>query len=143
MKRLLVVVGLLALAPLALGQKEGAEKEALDAYQKAVDAWIKGDMEAIDKSLHDDYISTAPGGEVGDKAKTMEMAKSGDVKVDSIDTTDLRARAYGDTAVVTGRGRMKAKYQGEEIDLDYRFTEVYVKKDGAWKAVASHVTSVP
>ena len=56
----------------------------------------------------------------------------------AIQVTDLKARMFGDTSVVTGRGTPK---EGEKREL--RFTVVFAKRGEAWQMVAGHLSAVP
>lgn len=51
-------------------------------------------------------------------------------------------RAYGQAAVITGRSTIKAMVKGQEVSGEYRFTDVWVKLDDRWLAVASQVTRI-
>jgi ketosteroid isomerase-like protein len=48
----------------------------------------------------------------------------------------------GDTAVVFGLETEKSTYKGADSSGQYRFTDVFVKRNGVWKAIATHVTKV-
>ncbi len=50
----------------------------------------------------------------------------------------LAVRAYGDTAIVTGRTTATAP-----VALRLRFTDVFVRRNGRWLVVASHATRIP
>jgi len=56
----------------------------------------------------------------------------------SISTSELKARVFGDTAVVTAHGVQKS---GEKREL--RFTVVFAKRDDRWQMVAGHLSAVP
>ncbi len=51
-------------------------------------------------------------------------------------------RAYGDTAVVHGLETEKSSYKGKDTSGQYRFTDVFVKRNGRWQAIATQVTRV-
>ena len=54
---------------------------------------------------------------------------------------EMNVRVYGDAAVITGRSTIKANVDGQPVTGDYRFTDVWVKRDD-WQAVASQVTRI-
>lgn len=54
-------------------------------------------------------------------------------------TEDTKVRVYGDTAILTGVVVMKFKDSVERS----RYTDVYVKRDGRWQVVASHLSKLP
>ncbi|MGH9881836.1 MAG: DUF4440 domain-containing protein [Pyrinomonadaceae bacterium] len=61
----------------------------------------------------------------------------------SIDNDEVMVRVYGDAAVVTGRSTTKRAGQGSEvITRQVRFTRVYAKSKGRWRAVSAHNTLI-
>ena len=70
------------------------------------------DADALDGFLADDWIVVDPDGGVIDKARFLEVIKSGALSHESMESTDLRVRLYGDTAVVTGLTATKGKFMG-------------------------------
>ena len=106
------------------------------------EALIKGDAGFLDRTTADDYSMITSSGQLRNKGRMMGDLKSGEVKFQSADVDDLEVRIYGDTAVVTGRHTQKAQSAGKDISGQYRFTRVYVKQKGQWKAVAYQATSI-
>lgn len=53
---------------------------------------------------------------------------------------EARVRVYGDTAVFTARVTNTAHYGGRQFDADEWTTDVFVKRDGRWVCVLSHIT---
>ena len=105
-------------------------------------ALMKGDAGFFDRTTADDYTMITSSGELRNKARAMGDLKSGEVKFQSADVDELEVRVYGDTAVVTGRHTQKAQSAGNDISGQYRFTRVYVKQKGQWKAVAYQATHI-
>ena len=56
---------------------------------------------------------------------------------------DRKVRLHGDTAIVSGTCRVLVTTDGREIDIKLRFTELYVKQQGAWKQAMWQSTRVP
>jgi hypothetical protein len=54
----------------------------------------------------------------------------------------MNVRIYGEVAVITGQSTIRAKAGGQEINGDFRFTDVWAKLSDRWRAVASQVTRV-
>jgi ketosteroid isomerase-like protein len=52
-----------------------------------------------------------------------------------------RIRVYGDTAVLTGRVTNTAHHLGTRVDADEWTTDVFVRRDGRWQCVLSHITA--
>ena len=53
---------------------------------------------------------------------------------------DVKVRVFGDVALVTFYQNEKSKFGNEDCSGRYAFTDVWVKRDGTWKAVASQGT---
>ena len=118
------------------------EQQLIDLEKQRSEAVVKGDTAALDKMTAEDYEFTNPLGQVRTKAQILQDIKSGELKYESIDTDDVKARVYGNTAVLTGRATTKGQYGGKDVSGQYRFTRVYVKNNGRWQSVAFQQTRV-
>ena len=52
----------------------------------------------------------------------------------------MRVRVYGDTAVVIARGMSGGKYQGQPFREVERVSCVFVKHEGTWRCVLTHLS---
>jgi len=118
------------------------ENRLKEMEKERAEALMKGDAGFFDRTTADDYTMITSSGQLRDKARAMGDLKSGAVKFQSADVDELEVRVYGDTAVVTGRHTQKAQSAGNDISGQYRFTRVYVKQKGQWKAVAYQATRI-
>jgi len=60
-----------------------------------------------------------------------------------IDLVEMHARAYRKSAVVTGKGHFSVILNGNRVETDLLFTEVYVKSGSKWKLVSRHANRLP
>jgi ketosteroid isomerase-like protein len=72
----------------------------------------------------------------------MQEFGSGDRRIEAGSVDDLNVRVFGDVAVVTGRSILARSYQGKRASVTQRFTDVFVRRDGRWRAVASQGTQI-
>jgi hypothetical protein len=77
-------------------------------------------------------------GTVITRAEAIQACRTPQARIDALASDSLIVRAFGDAAVVTGRTTAAAG--GQTVVL--RFTDVFVRRDGKWQAVASHATRV-
>jgi ketosteroid isomerase-like protein len=59
-----------------------------------------------------------------------------------MESHDLEVRVYGDTAVVTSRGVSGGKYQGQAFREVERSSCVFVREDGQWRCVLTHLSRI-
>lgn len=126
-------------------KKETAAKSTASATkQELIDlenAWVaaleKGDTGTLDEMLADSYADSE-GGQRSDKKGVLDALKSGNLKIESIKLSDMRVHNYGDAAVVTGVGEQTGNFKGQKLASKVLFTDTFVKRNGKWKAVASH-----
>ena len=120
-----------------------AEEELLTLEKAFADAIVRNDLEGIARLVTDDWIIIDPNGEIVDRARFFEVIKSGALTHEMMESEDFRVRVYGDSAVVTGVTRTKGKFMGEEFSTQERATDVFVKRDGRWQCVLTHLTGFP
>src|SRR5918996_1992285 len=119
-------------------------KEELLKIEKAfADAIIKNDPEAIGQLVADDWIIIDPDGGIVDRTRFFEVIKSGALTHEIMESEDFRVRVYGESAVVTGVTRTKGEFMGQEFSTQERATDVFVKRDGRWQCVLTHLTRFP
>ena len=58
------------------------------------------------------------------------------MKFQRYETSETAFRIFGDAAVVTGRLLRERTFADRNIHEDWRFTKVYVRRQGKWKVVA-------
>jgi ketosteroid isomerase-like protein len=134
---------LLFAAVLAAIQVVPPSEELAQIQQRLMRAWVERDRAYIDSVLAADWTTTDPSGHVLTKADIMRQAfESDDRRVESGTIDDVRVRLFGDTAVVTGRTMAVGSYKGARGAATLRFTDVFVKRDGRWQAVASQGTLI-
>ena len=117
------------------------EKEILKVEEEFAQAMIKNDADKIGTFLADDWIIIDPDGGIIDKVRFLSVTRSGALTHEAMDSQDVRIRIYGATAIVTALISSKAKYMGQEFSTRERATDVFVKLDGKWKCVITHLTT--
>jgi ketosteroid isomerase-like protein len=146
MRKLIVIIGLLTAAvfpvfaqttPKAGDQNATIEESVLQLTRDWLAAEERHDRATLQRIIADDFQGIAPMGNTVSKNEVLpaEGSQSGGL---SISASDLKARIFGDIAVVTANGVQKF---GEKREL--RFTVVYAKRNDRWQMVAAHLSTVP
>jgi ketosteroid isomerase-like protein len=104
------------------------------------EAHEKGDASALEKLWADDLEVTVPRMPVMSKSDVLGFARSGRMKFQRYQTSDLKVRVYGDAAVVSGRLQRTRTLNGKTVDDDWRFTKLYIRREGRWQVVAFHAS---
>jgi ketosteroid isomerase-like protein len=117
-------------------------KELTRLEQVWNDAHLRGDAKALDQLWAEDLFVTVPDMPVMNKEESLAIWKAGKMKFDIYKTSDLRIKIYGNAAVVTGQLVRIRDANSTKFEDDWRFTKVYVRRDGRWQVVAWHGSHV-
>jgi ketosteroid isomerase-like protein len=153
MKKLLTLFAALLSMPAVFSQ-DAAQKPAVKSggggaaeIEKAdkdrSQAIVKGDADAMDKATGDGYWFTDANGRVSTKKELLDDMKAGKLKIESQDISDVKVHRYGNTAVETGKLISKGTRDGKDTSGTFRFTRVWVNRNGAWQTVAFQETKIP
>jgi ketosteroid isomerase-like protein len=115
-------------------------REIVDMERQAREASIRRDADFSQRTLAEDYVAITPLGQVTTKQDTLSARKSGQLRYETIDVSDMVVRVYGDMAVVTARADVKGHQLGEDFSGPYRYTRVWVRRTGHWLAVSYQAT---
>jgi uncharacterized protein (TIGR02246 family) len=105
-------------------------------------AHVQGDAATLARIFADDLVVVVPGMRPLSKADSLGMFSAGGMKFDRYESSDIRSRVYGDTAIVTGRIKRTRTIGGKTMDDDWRFTKVYLRRANAWQVVSFHASNV-
>jgi uncharacterized protein (TIGR02246 family) len=135
-------VGLLV-ATLAITQSTADERELARLEAVWNDAHRSGDADVLAALWADDLVVTVPAMPAMGREELLAFVRSGRMRFSRYETSEVRIRTYGEAAVVSGRLRRTRTLGGVEVDDDWRFTKVYVRRDGVWQVVAWHASERP
>jgi uncharacterized protein (TIGR02246 family) len=123
-----------------------AEEEVRALERRWLDAYEQKDSEAMDRIVAEDFVITFPNGGMQTKPQLMAMIKAPRRASETrmrFHTEDVRSRAYGDTVILIGRVITQYEREGKTVKEQSRYTDTYVRRDGRWQVVASHLSNVP
>jgi ketosteroid isomerase-like protein len=118
------------------------EQELIKVENDWSNAWVKSDVNALDKLYATEYFATSSEGIVFNKVDGIKDDTSPEYTEKSFVLSELKVRIYGETAVVTGRNDVKFKKGKKAEQVMSRFTDVFVKRDGRWQCVVTQGTKV-
>jgi ketosteroid isomerase-like protein len=116
-------------------------RELEQIEQQLAATWQRGDCDGWAALVDEGWSVIHITGNIITRAEVLELCHAPRPQGQTHHVDDVRVRVFGDTAVVTGRTVVTgaAGAAGEET-VGLRFTDVFVRRAGRWKAVASHAT---
>jgi len=137
----------LALSTTALAKEKGtgADVEATlkKIEQELNDSILKSDPSAFEKYVASDYLGIGPDGVTQNKSELLADIKSGTLKLESSTMSDMKVQVAGhDMAVVAYRSTDKGTYKGKDVTGEYRWLDVFVKRDGKWQIAIDQGTQI-
>jgi ketosteroid isomerase-like protein len=115
-------------------------REIVEMERQTKEASLHRDADFPARNLADDYVAITPLGQITTKQDAISARRSGQLRYESINVTDMVVRLYGDTAVVTARADVKGHQLGEDFSGPYRYTRVWVRRNGRWQTVSYQAT---
>jgi ketosteroid isomerase-like protein len=120
-----------------------SDEQALKKIQHQwADARLKRDSSFATQIEAADFTVVWPDGQIIKKQDDVKSYEADGAVFSEFNITDLDVRFYGETAIVVGQGSIKGHTPTKDLSGSYVWTDTFVKQSGAWKAVASQVTSV-
>ena len=136
------VLALLAPAGLAAQNQSPQEQEPI-RVENAWNAAIQHrDTTALNRLYAHEFYEIDYDGAVYTKEQDLAMVATGEFQEANAALTDLRVRVYGETAVVNGLNTISGTFRGQDVSGAYRFTDVFVRRQGRWQCVVTQSTLV-
>ena len=105
-------------------------------------AMVSNDADAIAHFISDDWIIVGADGATTDKASFLEQVRSGRLMHDTMTTTDIDVRRYGDVAILLATGTSAGTFQGQRFHEHERQSNVLVRTDENWRCVLTHLSRI-
>ncbi|MFZ0760450.1 MAG: nuclear transport factor 2 family protein [Candidatus Sulfotelmatobacter sp.] len=115
-------------------------RQIVDMERQSREASLRRDADFSQRALADDYVAITPLGQVTTKEDAISARRSGQLRYEAMNISDMVVRVYGDTAVVTARADVKGHQLGEDFSGLYRYTRVWIRRNGQWQTVSYQAT---
>ena len=132
-----------AKASTAAPQGGAAEQAVLQAERDRFAAMLKADATALEKLLAPELSYTHSNAAVQDKAAFINDIKTGAIKYLMMEPTDIKARIFGNMAIVTGGASVHVIQNGNDLTFKIRYTNAHINRGGSWQMVAWQATRLP
>jgi ketosteroid isomerase-like protein len=140
-----VAVAMLCSGTLVAAQSSAPVKSDQDILIELEHDWDaafhRHDQAFIDRILADEFLVTYDNGVRGDRNLELKLALI-DENVESSAMDEFIVKEFGNTAVVWFTLHLVGPINGVRTENAYRFTDVFVLRDGRWQCVSSQSTKV-
>jgi ketosteroid isomerase-like protein len=136
-----LIAAVLSASPAGLNLQDPVDFGRLEETWNA--AHRTGDAAALDRLWADDLEVDVPRMPAMSKTEALAFARTGRMRFERYETSQIKVRTYGDTAVVTGRLQRTRTLNDTKTTDDWRFTKVYARQHGAWLVVSFHASESP
>ncbi|MGQ0540450.1 MAG: nuclear transport factor 2 family protein [Blastocatellia bacterium] len=121
---------------------QAIKQELLKFGSDWAEAMVANDAERIGSFMADEWVIVSERG-ISTEQQFMSFVESGTLSHSAFEmASDARVKVYGDTAVMSIRVTNTAHFGGQQFDADEWTSDVFVKRDGKWLCVLSHITPV-
>lgn len=142
---LLLLFFVVLLMPIAASAQTNPAREVQDLERVWLNAYEQHDQKAMDAILADDFLITFPDGSSQNKSQvvsSLNAQAASNRPTTKFYTEDVKARVYDDTVILTGRVVAEWQREGKPLAKELsRYTDTYVKRNGRWQVVASHLSN--
>jgi ketosteroid isomerase-like protein len=118
-----------------------AEQEVRKLERSWLDAYEKRDVAAMTAIVADDFTITFTDGSMQTKPQIIESLKRPGGSSSKFITENVRSRVYGDTVILIGIVVTEWRQNDKPMTDRSRYTDTYVKRNGKWQVVASHLSN--
>jgi hypothetical protein len=137
-------LGFLCWLPAAAADCERpSEREVMAAEMQRYQAQMDDDFAAMDRLIGADLVYIHSSSVVDDKRAYIDSMRSGDVKYHRMRMLDSKVRIFHCLALMTGTASFDVTVKGQDLTVDLRFTEAWVKREGKLEFVSWQATRIP
>ncbi|MDD1622485.1 MAG: GNAT family N-acetyltransferase [Methylococcaceae bacterium] len=106
-------------------------------------AMLDSNVEALDRLISPDLIFTNHLGQVFSKQDDLDLHRSGILKFQAIEPSEMRVKVGGELATVSVRAKLAGAFDGTPFIADLRYTRVWRRvADNEWQIWAGHSSAV-
>ena len=119
------------------------EREVMQVTQDACVAFLTANVAAAEALLAPEFTLVNSRAVVQSRDEVLAEIRNRDPVYSEFRNHSMNAHVFGDAAIVQGITTVKGKSGESSFDVNVRFTDTLVRKNGKWRLVVSHVTAIP
>lgn len=114
------------------------EQHVLDLSKKKFQWMVTMQFDSLQAVLDDRMMFIHSNGWLETKTEFIHDIRSGKLRYKSIDIIEATARVYPGSAIIIGRGKFVVTLDGKDLQLELKYTEVYIQQNGKWLLASRH-----
>jgi Domain of unknown function (DUF4440) len=118
--------------------ESATEQFVLKLHQKKFQWMIKKQLDSLKNILDERVVYVHSNGWVENKQEILDDLKSGKLIMNSVTVKEAKARVYKGAVIVNGSGLFNVVVDGNAVEINLLYTEVYVRKKEGWLLVSRH-----
>jgi hypothetical protein len=142
MKEFKILVILLVISIGASAQTK-VENQILELSNKKFQWMTRPQLDSLAEVLDDQLMFVHSNGWTETKKEFIEDIKSGKLHYTNIQIQEASVRLFDKSAVVIGKGKFQVLLEGNPIDINLYYTEVYILKNKKWLLASRHANRLP
>ena len=120
------------------------EQEIRRINREVAEAGLRGDKATAERLIADDYLYTGMDGSTRTKAQIIKDMQPLPANINySSRVEDVVIRDFGGTAVMSYRMVEDVEVNGQKNSMQYRSTDVFMRRKGKWQLIATHTSTIP
>jgi ketosteroid isomerase-like protein len=135
----LLAITLTLVAPPLPSLPEGDESKIIALENLWNQMQLAHDADSMAKILDNDFILTDYDGALLNKTQFLNSVRDSSNQLSVEVSEDMKLHPHGDTVIVTGATHEKGVLKGKPYQHRGRFTDTWIRKNGQWLCVASHL----
>jgi ketosteroid isomerase-like protein len=140
----LLVLAAGAVSSVAIAADKAADIATLTRLSNDWDkAIVAKDEKAIANNMAEDFRQIDGYGNLETKQSFVKGIVDPKLTINPYTVEEFDVRLYGDTALLSGRSHLTGTYEGKAFESNYRYIDIYVRRNGAWKIVSVQITKFP
>jgi ketosteroid isomerase-like protein len=119
------------------------DSEISDKEAELRQAQLDSDVAALERLLDDELMFTSFDGKLATKADDLSLHRAGRLRITRMEPIERSMLHLGETSVVSVKMDAAAALDGINMTSMLRYTRVWHNRNGEWRIVAGHMSTVP